>query len=543
MVPTIVIFLLGVGVSLQLWQTLQRQQDAELESNAAAVASVLARVIQAQIDDQELNSLRRWAGSSEALARDGSAAWPAKAEAFLSEHPSFSALMRIDRRGRASDDVGAVEARKALRSLRLASTSAETVSGPIRFPDGRAAFGVAVLPNPGAKEPTAVFALLEPTVALRRLLARGAPGYSIRVLCRREELFPGLADQVQPRPDRFWQAAEVPLSVSPPWTVAVHPTAMLVDAGRHQAAFVALVGGLTISGLLAALVHISQVARSRGASLVLVGADLRESMDETEREETEIRELRGALETRVTQRTATLQETIDELETFNYSVSHDLRSPIGAVINFAAILDHDYGHLLDESAKDYLSRISASAKVAVSLMDGLLAFSHSGREEIHKVHVDMRDLVEGVRDDLSAADATAGVAIQIGEVPDAYADPAMMRRVFTNLISNALKFSPKGEPLSIEVAGYAQAGEMVYFVRDQGVGFDMRYAQKLFGVFERLHSRDEFDGHGIGLAIVSRLVRRHGGRIWAQGAVGKGATFLFSLPEPGSHNVGADGPP
>ena len=318
---------------------------------------------------------------------------------------------------------------------------------------------------------------------------------------------------------------------------------MLVDGVRYQGATVALVAGLTISALLAALVHIGQVARSRAVSLVRVDADLRESIDETEREETEIRELRGALETRVTERTATLQETIEELETFNYSVSHDLRSPIGAVINFAAILEHDYGDQLDESAKDCLDRISASAKVAVSLMDGLLAFSRSGREEIHKVSVDMRDLVEGVRDDLSAADASAGIAIQIGELPDAYADPAMIRRVFTNLISNALKFARKGESPSVDVAGYAQAGEMVYFVRDQGVGFDMRYAQKLFGVFERLHSSEEFAGHGIGLAIVSRLVRRHGGRVWAQGAVGKGATFLFSLPEPGSRELGADGTP
>jgi light-regulated signal transduction histidine kinase (bacteriophytochrome) len=233
-----------------------------------------------------------------------------------------------------------------------------------------------------------------------------------------------------------------------------------------------------------------------------------------------------------------MQETIEELETFNYSVSHDLRSPIGAVINFAAILQHDHGDQLDESARDCLDRISVSAKVAVSLMDGLLAFSRSGREEIHKVSVDMRDLVEGVRDDLSAADATAGAAIQIGELPDALADPAMIRRVFTNLISNALKFARKGESPSVDVAGYAQAGEVVYFVRDQGVGFDMRYAQKLFGVFERLHSSDEFAGHGIGLAIVSRIVRRHGGRVWAQGAVGKGATFLFSLPEKGSQEFG-----
>ena len=214
-----------------------------------------------------------------------------------------------------------------------------------------------------------------------------------------------------------------------------------VEAFREQGAAVALVAGLVISGLLALLMRIGQTARSRGVSLIRSDADLRESMDETEREGTEIRELRGALETRVTQRTATLQETIEELETFNYSVSHDLRSPIGAVINFAAILQHDHGDQLDPSAKDCLDRISVSAKVAVSLMDGLLAFSRSGREEIHKIKVDMRDLVEGVRDDLSAADPRAGTSIQIGELPDAHADPAMMRRVFTNLISNALKFA------------------------------------------------------------------------------------------------------
>ncbi len=310
-------------------------------------------------------------------------------------------------------------------------------------------------------------------------------------------------------------------------------TLQRVDSLRDQGAIVALVGGLAISALIAALVHLGQVARARAVSLVRVDADLRESLDETEREGTEIRELRGELETRVTQRTATLQETIDELETFNYSVSHDLRSPIGAVINFAAILQHDHGDQLDASAKDCLDRISASAKVAVSLMDGLLAFSRSGREEIHKIGVDMRDLLEGVRDDLAAADPSAGTAIQIGELPDAHADPAMIRNVFTNLISNALKFARKGEPASVDVAGYAQAGEVIYFVRDQGVGFDMRYEEKLFRVFERLHSNEEFAGHGIGLAIVSRLVRRHGGRVWAQGAVGKGATFLFSLPDPG----------
>ena len=557
LVPALVIVALGVGVSFQLFQTIQRQEDAELENNAAAVASLLAHAIKAQIDDQELGALRRWAAPSEAPSEPGtgrSASWQSRAERFLAEHPSFSGIARVDRAGQASDAVGTPEARKTLsevapQSLEQISLDASNVGrpegliGPIQLPpDGRTALVVPIVLPDEVKEPRAIFALLEPAVALRPLLENGARGYSIRVLCGSEELFRALQGDVAPRSARYWKAADVALSVTPPWTVAVHPTEMLVDRGHHDGATTTLVAGVAISALLGALVHVGQVARSRSASLARVGADLRESIGETEREETEIRSLRDSLESRVTERTATLQEAIEELETFNYSVSHDLRSPIGAVINFAAILTNDYGDVLNEEGKDHLRRISQSAAVAVSLMDGLLAFSHSGREALRKTHVDMRNLVQSVRDDLAAADPAFGDAIQISELPDAHADPAMMRRVFTNLLSNALKFAAPGSPPQVDVGGYPLGGEVVYFVRDHGVGFDMKYAAKLFGVFERLHSSEEFPGHGIGLAIVSRLVRRHGGRVWAQGAVGKGATFLFSLPRPGAAEAGADGP-
>lgn len=551
--PGLLVLVLGIAGTLALWQTIQRAQDAELEANAVAVASLLAQVIEAQIDNHELDALRRWADQSENDPY-GSSSWRSNAELFLANYPSFGALVRVDYRGRPSDAAGGTEARKTLRELvpetlalpsqdRDGARSFDGILGPIRLANGRAAFGVPILVRARAKEPRVVFALLEPAVALQRLLEQGAPGYSIRVLCRSEELYRAVPGGFDPRPDRFWKAADVALSLSPPWTVAVHPTAMLVGGAHEGPAAVALLAGLTISALLAVLVHVSQLARARGRSLVRVDADLLETIGETVREESEIRELRGTFETRVTERTATLQETIEELETFNFSVAHDLRSPMGAVINFAGILEHDYGAALDDHAREYLGRISASALGAVSLMNGLLAFSHSGREEIRKRQVDMRDLVEGVRDDLAVAKPSAASAIQIGELPHAYADPSMMRRVFTNLISNALKFAGPGVPAQVEVAGSVQANEVIYFVRDQGVGFDMRYAQKLFGVFERLHSSEEFDGHGVGLAIVSRLVRRHGGRIWAQSVVGKGATFYFSLPTHGSSEVGADGTP
>jgi signal transduction histidine kinase len=531
---------LGVAASVALSSAVQRRHDAELEASSVVVANLLAQAIEVKIDDRELSALRRWADLSELQHPDGSIRWQSSAESFLTDHPSFRAIVRIDPRARGSAEaVGTTEERTALREMVDSGGSVNEVVGPIRLANGRVALGVPVVVRAGAQDPRVVFALLEPAVALDPLLERGAEGYSIRVFCRSEELFRATSGKLEPRQDEFWKAANVELSLSPPWTVAVHPTAILGDGVRRDGAVLALIAGLTISALLAVLVHVGQIARSRADSLVRVDADLRDSIGEVERDETEIRELRGALDTRVIERTATLQDTIDELETFNYSVAHDLRSPMGAVISFAAILEHDYGPVLDDVARDYLGRISSSAKGAVELMNGLLAYSQSGREELRVDYTDMRDLVEGVRDDLSAtADANA---VWIGDMPDAYVDPAMMRRVFTNLISNALKFTQPGVPARVEIFGYEKSGELIYAVRDRGVGFDMRYAAKLFGVFERLHKAHEFEGHGVGLAIVSRLVRRHGGRVWAQGVVGEGATFFFALPSHGRTDVGADG--
>ena len=551
LLPALVVLALGLAGTFELWRTIQRAQDAELESNAAAVATLLARVIEAQIDDHELDALRRWAESGPDI---DSATWQRSAELFLADHPSFGALVRIDERGRPGDAAGSAEPRNALRGLIPqtagqapqaveATRSPEGLVGPIRLADGRAALGVSILARRGRAEPREVFALLDPSVALRRVLEHGAAGYSIRVLFRNEELFRATANGSEEQADRYWKAADVALSVNPPWTVAVQPTAMLTSGAHQHGALLALAAGLAVSVLAAVLVYEAQIVRARGIRLARASADLLQSIDETEREGIEVRELRGALETRVTQRTATLQETIEELETFNYSVAHDLRSPMGAVINFTGIIEHDYGATLDEHVKDYLSRISASAAGAVALMNGLLAFSQSGREQLRKCDIDMRELVEGVRDDLDGERQSDSDVIEIGALPHAFADPSMMRRVLMNLISNALKFAAPGTPAKVEVGGYEEGREIVFFVRDQGVGFDARYAQKLFGVFERLHSSDEFEGHGVGLAIVSRLIRRHGGRVWAKGAVGKGAQFFFSLPNSGSTDVGANGTP
>jgi light-regulated signal transduction histidine kinase (bacteriophytochrome) len=243
----------------------------------------------------------------------------------------------------------------------------------------------------------------------------------------------------------------------------------------------------------------------------------------------------------VAERTNELNETIIELETFNYSVSHDLRGPLGAVINFAAILQEDYGDALDAMGKDYLQRIVGSATSAVSMMDALLAFSRSGRTELRKAPLDIPRVVQEVCDELTASLPQLRCAVKIGDLPNVVADENMMRFIFSNLISNACKFARKGEIPEVEIGGSVASNEVVYYVRDNGIGFDMRFAEKLFRVFERLHASDGYEGFGVGLAIVSKMVRRHGGRYWAQGAVGKGATFYFTVAATGAENGKSQG--
>jgi signal transduction histidine kinase len=233
------------------------------------------------------------------------------------------------------------------------------------------------------------------------------------------------------------------------------------------------------------------------------------------------------LESRVRSRTAELEAANRELGSFSYSVSHDLRAPLRAVDGYARMLEEDYGERLDAEGRRLLGVVRDSARGMGQLIDDLLEFSRLGRQELAKRHIDMTPLVQEVVNELQR-DAQA--TVHIDAVPPANADRALLRQVWLNLIANALKYSSKQDCSVVQIGGKADGGEHVYWVRDNGVGFDMRYADKLFGVFQRLHRSDEFPGTGVGLAIVQRVVTRHGGRVWAEGQVGKGACFFFSLP-------------
>jgi light-regulated signal transduction histidine kinase (bacteriophytochrome) len=224
-----------------------------------------------------------------------------------------------------------------------------------------------------------------------------------------------------------------------------------------------------------------------------------------------------------------LEAANQELESFAYSVSHDLRTPLRAVVGYARLLEDDHRDTLNEDAQQMLDRIMQSGRRMGMLIDDLLAFSRIGRQALHRQQVNLNEIVHEVCDDLSPELADRQIEWTIGDLPPANADPGLIRQVYANLIGNAVKYSAQREVARIEVGNQQEHGRDVYYVRDNGVGFDMHYASKIFGVFQRLHAVDEFEGTGIGLAIVHRIITRHGGRIWAEAEVDKGAAFYFEL--------------
>lgn len=252
--------------------------------------------------------------------------------------------------------------------------------------------------------------------------------------------------------------------------------------------------------------------------------ELQRRMDELER-------LNAELEQRVTERTAQLAAANKELEAFCYSVSHDLRAPLRSIDGFSLAVLEDYGHLLDEEGQGYLRRVRVASQRMAELIDGLLTLSRLTRSDIVMQEVDLSTIAAEVAEVLKQEHSEREVQVIIESDLKTNGDSGLVRILFENLLGNAFKFTAKCPVAVVEVGKTIdkESARAIFYVRDNGAGFDMEYADKLFGAFQRLHTVYEFPGNGIGLATVQRIINRHGGRIWAQGAVGKGATFFFYL--------------
>jgi signal transduction histidine kinase len=274
---------------------------------------------------------------------------------------------------------------------------------------------------------------------------------------------------------------------------------------------------------------VSEILRAKVAvfvELAVMRHALEAEIAERQRSADEIELLNAELKARA----AELEAANKELESFTYSVSHDLRAPLRAIDGFSHILEQDHSGGLDDEGRRVLGIVRNGTRKMTQLIEDLLAFSRFNRKPIDPIDIDMSELVHAVFNELLHTGVACVPELRVHALPRARGEPPLIRQVWSNLLSNAIKYSSKRAEPVIEVSGYADGAQSVYCVKDNGAGFDMRYESKLFGIFQRLHGADQFPGTGVGLAIVDRVVKRHGGRVWAEGKVNEGASFYFSLP-------------
>lgn len=531
--PAIAVSLTGIAVAIVLWQVLladrRSQLDAALEASGTDTALALEDGLRRQIRElrflaqdwardfetapdslqtraRRLTGLREgleslvWIGASASTPSPGTATVLNTAD-LGPERPGDD-LARIRLRWLDDPVREGATARRPLAELTLPVTQGEAILGHLV-----AKFDVGVLVN--------------------GLLEARATGYALELGPSAPDAAPFYRRGTPARLDagtRGWQSEqEIDTPFDTRWRLRLVPTSEFAATRLGPLPDYLLVVGVLLSLALGLLVAVLR------RSIVAVEAQA-EANQHLRGRESELTLLAASLESRVAERTEELEDAIAELEAFNYSVSHDLRSPLGAILNFASILEEDHGEELDDAVLELLARIKTSATRATGLLEDLLELSRAGRAELDWDRVDLAALARGAFAQAVAVEEADDAELHVEALPEVDADASLIETVFQNLFTNALKYSRGREKRVVRVESEIEGDTVIVTVADNGRGFDMRYAGKLFKVFERLHGDTEIEGNGVGLAIVARIVKRHGGRIWADSKPDAGARFSFSLP-------------
>lgn len=537
--------LAGIVVALGLWNVVLAERRAQLDGALIATANDAAAALEETLARQvrELGFVASdWAREQfVAVASD----WPReqpvaspslhrRAERLIGMREGLEAMRWVPAAetlpGAAADRAAAPgEIREPDLALRFRWLDGDPVSGeeaPRRY---------AELSLPGVVDDRVagrLVARFDMDVLLDRILAARATRYALGLRAASDDGRP-FYERGEPAPEdrrtRGWRHEtniETPFGAQ--WRLTALPTADFAAARLGPVPDYLLAVGVALSIVLGILVGVLGYAvtaydRQRATNRRLV---------ERERELTE---LTASLESRVAERTEELEDAVAELEAFNYSVSHDLRSPLGAILNFSSIIEEDHGKELGEDGLHLLARVKQSATRGIGLLEDLLGLSRAGRAAIEWEHVDLAGAARSAFAEAAAAEGGSDVDFHLDPLPTVPGDARLIGTVFENLFTNALKYSRERDQRRIEVHAERDGDAVVVTVVDNGCGFDMRYAPKLFKVFERLHRDSEIEGNGVGLAIVSRIIKRHGGRVWADAKPGVGARFSFSLPTTPRH--------
>jgi signal transduction histidine kinase len=510
----------GLLIALTVWGLLVANRRAEILAGARDMASESRAAVESGLQEQ-IETLRGLQSLWRTFGLRPLDEWKANVGQRVDRLPGVNSVAWVDLdEPRARIAVGrgqsAAESELDDREARL-HPDAPHLAGPERDASGAIQYRILLPVRTPEDHAGVLVARVSAAPFLENVLRARARGYALSVFWGEQEIFSRGTPVSDPR-HAWWRVEEsVGLPLGAQWRVVHRPTPEFATMRLTPVLHYLLAVGVLLSVVLALVVYQLRLIVRQSRFLAASNYAL---------------EQRGAeLETRVTERTAALEEAVAELEAFNYSVSHDLRSPLAAILNFTAILEEDYpDRPLDAEGIKMLSRIRRSATRATALLEDLLQLSRAGRAAMTFEPVDMTTLARETFAQVRAAEGDEDVEFVVDELPEAIGDRILLGDVFANLFSNAVKYSRGCEKRRITVTGRSGDGEQIYEVADNGHGFDMRFKDKLFALFERLHADDDIEGTGVGLAMVSRIVKRHGGRVWAEGRPGEGARFCFALP-------------